>query len=277
VYGNIEIPMSDNVKGNIYKDTSLFIHNYLETNTFTGIQAGNLTMAATAQRNSGFGYHALKALTFGYDNTAAGYEALANNAGGHSNTAQGSQAMLSNIGGEQNTADGYQALMANVGGMRNTAIGYKADVVAPNFFNATAIGANALVNASNKVRIGDNNVTVIEGQVGWSFPSDARIKRNVSPISRGLDFVLDLNPVEYQTFTDERTSFGFIAQDIQAMLGDRYAIIAMNNDEEKTLTLRITDLIAPMVKAIQEQQAAIEKLEQENVALRERVQILEAK
>jgi hypothetical protein len=77
-------------------------------------------------------------------------------------------------------------------------------------------------------------------------------------IRQGLDFVMKLHPVEYQTITDLRTSFGFIAQDIEAILGDEYAIINVNNDDERTLSLRITDLIAPMVKAVQEQQAIIE-------------------
>jgi len=46
VFGNVELPVSDNSLGNIYKDTLLFIHNYLLNNTFTGIKAGNLSMAA---------------------------------------------------------------------------------------------------------------------------------------------------------------------------------------------------------------------------------------
>jgi hypothetical protein len=37
-----------------------------------------------------------------------------------------------------------------------------ANVSATGLVNATAIGANTTVNASNKVRIGDANVTVIE-------------------------------------------------------------------------------------------------------------------
>ena len=276
VFGNVELPVSDNSTGNIYKDTLLFIHNYLLNNTFTGIKAGNLSMAASAVNNSGFGFHALKALTYGVDNTAVGYEALTNNTNGHSNTAQGSQALVGNIGGEQNTAVGYQALMTNLNGSLNTAVGYKADVLGPNLINATALGANAKVNVSNKVRIGDFNVTVIEGQVPWSFPSDIRIKKNVIPISRGLDFVMDLKPVEYQTLTDDRTSFGFIAQEIEAMLGDDYAIITVNNDEQKTLTLRVTDLIAPMVRAIQEQQDIIDRQQQQIEQLQERMQALDS-
>lgn len=59
----------------------------------------------------------------------------------------------------------------------NTAVGDLADVSTSNLSNATAIGANAMVNASNKVRIGDGNVTVIEGQVDFTF-SDSTRKEN---------------------------------------------------------------------------------------------------
>lgn len=50
----------------------------------------------------------------------------------------------------------------NTLGSMNTAVGYMANVSATGLSNATVIGANATVNASNKVRIGNTNVTVIE-------------------------------------------------------------------------------------------------------------------
>src|SRR5262249_56799837 len=48
--------------------------------------------------------------------------------------------------------------------------------------NATALGANAVVNASNKMRLGDTNVTVIEGQVAFTFPSDQTTKEHFQPV-----------------------------------------------------------------------------------------------
>jgi hypothetical protein len=61
----------------------------------------------------------------------------------------------------------------------NTFVGYASDATA-DFSNATAIGADAKVDASNKVRIGDNLVTVIEGQVPFTNPSDRRLKENIT-------------------------------------------------------------------------------------------------
>ena len=67
-------------------------------------------------------------------------------------------------------------------GSANTAIGFAADVSTGNLTNATAIGANATVNASNKIRLGDTSVTVIEGQVAYTFTSDKTKKENFKPV-----------------------------------------------------------------------------------------------
>jgi hypothetical protein len=48
--------------------------------------------------------------------------------------------------------------------------------------NATAIGAGTLVNASNKIRLGNAAVTVIEGQVAFTSSSDKTKKENFRPV-----------------------------------------------------------------------------------------------
>ncbi len=58
-------------------------------------------------------------------------------------------------------------------------MGFYANVSTGDLTNATVIDANAIVDASNKVRIGNAAVTVIEGQVAWSYPSDRRLKENI--------------------------------------------------------------------------------------------------
>jgi trimeric autotransporter adhesin len=303
---NLRLTISTGVSGNIYKGDALFCHNFGDYNTFLGVHAGNLALASlsntgvgvdaltsstTGNANAAVGAWALQANADGYWNAALGMEALKTNISGNSNvavgyialknsiasenTAIGASSLFNNLNGLQCTAVGKSSLLTNVSGNMNTAIGFGADVTQNNFANATALGANAKVNASNKVRIGNNLVTVIEGQVPWSFPSDIRIKKNIKGVSQGLDLVMKLRPVEYQTLTDSRTSLGFIAQEIEALFGDQYAIINIDNDDERSLSLRITDLIAPMVKAIQEQQTMLDKLTKDNEELEKRVAILE--
>ena len=48
--------------------------------------------------------------------------------------------------------------------------------------NATAIGSFAIVDASNKVRLGNTAVTVIEGQVAFTAVSDKTQKENFQPV-----------------------------------------------------------------------------------------------
>jgi hypothetical protein len=68
---------------------------------------------------------------------------------------------------------------------------------------------------------------------------------------------------------------GFVAQDVEALLGDGYNVLDVGGDEDRTLSLRYTDLIAPLVKAVQEQQKEIERLRQERSGLAEGLSRLE--
>src|SRR5262249_28045441 len=102
--------------------------------------------------------------TIGFNNTADGVNALISNSIGDSNTASGFNALRSNTNGSGNTAEGVNALISNTIGGNKTALGAGANVSQGNLSNATAIGSGAIVNASNKVRLGDANVTVIEAQ-----------------------------------------------------------------------------------------------------------------
>ena len=161
---------------------------------------------------------------------------------------------------------GSAALLANTTGSNNTALGYEADVSANNLSNATAIGYTAVVNASNKVRIGNDNVTVIEGQVAWSYPSDRRLKKDITDSNLGWDFISKLRPVSFRmkNATDDRLNYGFIAQEVEEALDGKLTnMVITDSDGERMKTMRYTELIAPMVKAIQEQQKVIEDLQRE--------------
>jgi hypothetical protein len=271
----------NNTQGNMNTSTGCFsLFNNTVGNMNTAVGYFSMYANNVAQKCVALGYSSLSSQTHGGGNpnvcnTAIGYESLLfTNAttpwDGRENTGVGHQVLLNNTTGYQNTAVGFQSMNNNLTGFYNTTLGYKADVGSNDLVNATAIGANATVMESNMVRIGDEYVGIIEGQVPWSFPSDIRIKKNIQEINHGLDLVMKLNPVEYQTLTDSRISCGFIAQEIWNLFGSEYAIIHVNNDEDRSLSLRITDLIAPMVKAIQEQQEMIVELQKRIEELEER-------
>ena len=71
---------------------------------------------------------------------------------------------------------------SNTTGDLNTAIGFGANVSAGDLTNATATGNGAIVNASNKIRLGNAAVTVIEGEVGFTNLSDKTKKENFQPV-----------------------------------------------------------------------------------------------
>jgi trimeric autotransporter adhesin len=143
------------------------------------------------------GDYALAGNTTGSFNIAIGTPFTFNNTEGSENIATGAVSMGSNTTGNANVAYGVFSLGSNATGSNNTALGSHADVTAGDLNNATAVGAGALVDASNKVRIGNTDVTSIGGEVGWTSYSDERIKDNIQENVPGLEFIKALRPVTY--------------------------------------------------------------------------------
>jgi hypothetical protein len=245
-------------------------------NTASGMNS--LYANTTGRYNTASGMDALRSNTTGHDNTASGLNALYTNTTGYGNTASGVNALYANTTGFYNTASGLNALYTNTTGYGNTALGYhagynyatgkyntfigfQADASQAGLRNATAIGNGAIVDASGHVRIGNDDVTWIGGKVGFWSTSDIRAKKDIEAIGYGIDFIKELRPVQFRWKTgNERFDFGFIAQDIEALLGTDYNVLGIGGDTDRTLSLRYTDFIAPMVKAMQEQQAMIDQL-----------------
>ena len=185
-------------------------------NTFIGIDAGKANISGS--KNTANGYQALYKNTTGSFNTAIGKDALyfntegrVNTANGHvalyrntigdNNTANGHATLYNNITGNNNTANGFKALLYNSTGDNNTALGYQADVSSVDLNNATAIGANALVDASNKIRLGDSLVTVVETEGMYSGmgiqDADADTKIQVEESGDEDKIRFDINGTEF--------------------------------------------------------------------------------
>jgi hypothetical protein len=229
-------------------------------NIAIGLQS--LLVNTEGQNNVAIGVIALDANTTGDNNTAVGRGSLSNNIIGNSNTAVGREALFNNTG-DNNTALGLSALSSVTTGSNNMGLGNAAQVANP---------AN-----SNQVRIGNTAITLLSAQVALTTTSDSRWKTNIQPSNLGLDFIKQLQPVFYtrkdvaineckttilETTSNPTTEYGFIAQDLESALvkfgATNNGII--NKDSEGMYGVRYNDLLAPMVKAIQEQQAIIEEL-----------------
>jgi len=284
-------------------------------NTANGYQAlhSNLNGNYNTASGSGSLYN-----NYGSENTANGVNALYSNTGGSYNTANGKDALYSQTNGLDNTANGYAALYYNTTGNANTALGKNALFWTTTQSNNTAIGKDAgnfgynfspsnssflgyaaaangnysncmslgylsTVNADNKVRIGGTGVTVIEGQVNWSYPSDGRFKFNINENVKGLDFIKLLRPVVYNFDTKQFDEFlmknmtdsarkermgkqdytessrirqsGFIAQEVEkAAIQSGYDFNGIHKpkDENDNYSLSYSQFVVPLVKAVQE-------------------------
>lgn len=255
-FGSLSLYANTTGNGNsAFGQYSLFCNTTGSNNTGFGTQA--LLVNTTGSGNIGIGYLSLSDNTTGSVNSAVGGYSLYSNTIGNYNTAFGNQSFYNNTTGNYNTAIGFQSLNTSTTGNNNTGIGYSA--VVPN------------ITGSNQVRIGNTSITYAGIQVAWTITSDRRWKQNILSSNLGLGFISKLNPVSYTRINDEsgKTEYGLIAQDVEEVLKEE----GVNNSGMLTVTdegmyeLRYNDLLAPMIKAIQELNAKCDSLQNENTVL----------
>jgi hypothetical protein len=248
---------------------SLYMGYNFEKNTAIGTGA---LYSANGSLNTAVGNSAMAYSFTGKENVAVGMESMLNNMHGSYNVALGRSALF-NSANDYNTAVGFKAGYTDKGSY-NTFVGHNADSNG-DFVNTTAIGYSAIVDASNKVRIGNSAITVIEGQVPWSNPSDRRLKENIHYTNRlGLDFITRLQTVSYNYIADgNKTRYdGFIAQDIEKVMKDlNIPFSGLKKSDTGTYSLAYSDFVMPLINAVKEQQVQIEELKKQNQLLSARL------
>lgn len=192
------------------------------TNVFMGDSVAAITRENFTTANVGIGYKALLNADSTAYNVALGAFAMYNSTvdqetvaigdftlsdnddyygDGNINTGVGSNALSYNIDGYYNTGVGGYTMLDNFSGAANTAVGFFANCFDTlgqvDVNNSTAIGAGALADVDDMVRIGDENVSQIGGAVDWSVISDGRFKKDIKNENGGLDFIMQLRPVNY--------------------------------------------------------------------------------
>jgi len=236
-------------------------------------------------RNHAFGYSCLSGLQNGNDNTAMGFKVLRVSYPWHGsgNTGFGSGA-LETTSGDKNTGIGYWAAIAGSGD-NNTVIGYLAGQSGSPSGN---IGSD-----SNRICLGDNNVTNAYIKVDWTVTSDERDKADIVPMEHGLDVVENINPINFvwdtrsdywdiADTTDEDGNLditknesdgskkqsdnfrtGFSAQNVKSALDaiewKGHAVV--NSEDPDNLKITHTNIIPFMVNAIKELSAKVKALE----------------
>ena len=237
--------------------------------------------------NTATGLNTLPANTTGSSNTGIGNNALSANTSGSNNTALGSVPLALNTTGSNNTGLGFGALY-NAGSLsNNTAVGYNSLSENTLYSNCSGLGAATVVTASNQVQLGDSaTTTYVYGTV--QNRSDLRDKTEVRDTVLGLNFINELRPVDYKwdmredyktdsldqitnlthdgTHTRSRFHHGLIAQEVKEVIEASGVDFGGFQDHkvgggDDVLSIGYDELIAPMIKAIQELTARINVLE----------------
>jgi hypothetical protein len=220
---------------------------------------------------------ALRSNTTGVYNTACGLEALVSNADGRENTASGTHALYNNSSGFRNTGIGMDTLYWNTTGSGNTAIGWRAGVSPGqgDLSNATAIGVGASVNASNKIRLGNIDVTVIEGQVPYTLISDRNQKENFQPVD-GEQVLRKIGGLSLTSWNyigqnaEQFRHYGPVAQEFFAVFGHD-GVGTIGTDK----TINSGDMEGILMIAVQALSKKNDAFKAENAELKARIEALE--
>jgi hypothetical protein len=114
------------------------------------------------------------------------------------------------------------------------------------------------VDSNNKLSVINDNsvgVSINDGDTSWSVGSDESIKENIVELSGVLDKVDSYRCVEYNLIGNDKKKIGFIAQDWEK---DFSPIV--DSDKDGILSMKYTETIPVLLKAIQELKAEIELL-----------------
>jgi trimeric autotransporter adhesin len=234
----------------------------------------------------------------GSNNVAVGNEALFYNVY-DDNVAVGYNALGNTRQAGFNTAIGYGAGSNYDNGYNNVFIGANTGTTGNGFYNCIAIGQDVYCTDNSQVRIGNAATTSIGGYVGWSTFSDGRIKKDISENVKGLDFILKLRPVTYRldlaaierrrpsqghgktvaqhkdpNENEGKVFSGFIAQEVEKAAqesGYDFGGIDKPKNADDLYTLRYADFVAPLVKAVQEMNARVDRMEKENEQLKQQI------
>jgi hypothetical protein len=179
-----------------------------------------------------------------------------------------------------NTSLGTDALAHNTTGSENTAIGAFANVDAGNLFNATAIGNGAIVNASNKIRLGNVRVRVIEGQVAFTASSDKTQKENFQPVD-GEEVLGKIRGFELTSWNfighdpKEFRHYGPMAQDFFAAFG--HDGVGQIGSETTINSGDLAGILMIAVRALEKRTAEPKQKEAQFAVLQAEVKDLKAK
>ena len=126
----------------------------------TAVGKNSQILSSNGWSNTTVGYEAMYENSSGYNSTAIGRAALRDGVSGCYNTSVGMSA-LSSTNGDYNVGIGDRAIETNKDGCRLVAIGAGTEVTEDDLQNSVMIGCGAKVDASNKIQLGNDEITLV--------------------------------------------------------------------------------------------------------------------
>ena len=240
-------------------------------------------------QNTWVGNYAGDGQTTANNCVAVGYEALTGALTGGNNVAVGVGAASAMTSGTDNTCIGHAAGNAITTGTNNVLVGMNNDVSGSGNVNVIGIGTNQTSLDSNAIYFGRaSNQTYKSTDSGttWSFASDERIKKDIADENMGLSFINRLQPRTFKwkasqdvpesltsqydkdkNHKDTTSTFhGFIAQEVKAAMDSESisnSFLAWNERSDGTQGVAMGEFIIPLINAVKELSAEIDKLKGE--------------
>jgi hypothetical protein len=141
--------------------------------------------------------------------------------------------------------------------------------------NATAIGAGAIVNTSNKIRLGNGSVSVVEGPVAYTFSSDQNLKENFQVVD-GAEVLRKIRKLRLTSWNYKGNDpklfrhYGPVAQEFYAAFG--HDGVGSCGD---SISINSGDEVGILMVAVQALEKENEQVKTENAALKARIDVVE--
>jgi hypothetical protein len=250
-------------------------------NTATGNLALHLSRRASA--NTATGNRALYRTLSGSRNTATGASALERNTRGSFNTAMGTEALRNNINGSRNTAVGFAAGSRNTGS-RNVFLGFQAgndatyrnqsntlviangptlnDELISGSFSEHVVDINGQLNVQGELTTVSMNIDGMLNAQSVAMNSDARLKKDIQPLTHALDSILQLQGKTYRWKEDHhKQDIGLIAQEVEQVFPE-----LVTEDANGFKAIAYSRLTAVLIEAIKEQQGQMTTQQDQMIA-----------
>lgn len=121
----------------------------------------------------------------------------------------------------------------------------------------SASGTVTLTSTSDTITSSGKITTESFQTTNFTQTSDARKKENVKTIDDALTNIEKLNPVTFDWKDSKKSDIGFIAQEVREVFPD-----LVKESDDGHLSVAYTGIVSPLVRAIQQQQEVIRKLEE---------------